>query len=118
MVYLAAVVIVAITAGPLPALAGAVLSFVSWNYLFLSPRYTLTIGGAQDVVGVVVFSLVALLLAGTTGGLGRSAQAARARLFSLRRLVEFSRRLGAPGTLGDLLGAVLIEGLSGHVAVG
>ena len=64
---------------------------------------------AQDVVGVVVFALVALLLTGTTGGLGRSVRAARARLLGLRRLVEFSRKLGAPGGPGDLLEAVAQE---------
>ncbi|MGE0226472.1 MAG: ATP-binding protein [Acetobacteraceae bacterium] len=114
MVYLAAVVAIAMAAGPLHAAIGAALSFLCWNFLFLSPRYTFTIGGPQDVVGVVVFALVALLLAGTTGGLGRSVQAARSRLFSLRRLIEISRRLGAAATLGDLLVAVAQE--AGRVA--
>lgn len=109
MVYLAAVVAVAVVAGPLQAVVCAALSFLCWNFLFLPPRYELTIASAQDVVGVVVFSLVALLLAGTTGGLGRSVRSARTRLFSLRRLIEFSRRLGAPGTLGDLLVSVAQE---------
>ena len=109
MVYLAAVVAVAVAAGPVHAVLAAALSFVCWNFLFLPPRYELAIASPQDVVGAAVFSLVALLLAGTTGGLGRSVRVARERLFSLRRLVEFSRRLGAPGTLGDLLVSVAEE---------
>ncbi|MDB5372102.1 MAG: sensor histidine kinase, partial [Belnapia sp.] len=109
MVYLAAIVAIAVTAGPLQAVLGAVASFLAWNYLFLPPRYELAIASAQDVVGAVVFSLVALLLVGTTGGLGSSVRAARRRVLSLRRLVEFSRRLGAPGTLGDLLVAIAQE---------
>ncbi len=109
MVYLAAVVAIAALAGPLRAALGAGLCFVSWNYLFLPPRHQLVIASPQDVVGVVVFGVVALLLAGTTGGLGRSVQAARSRLFNLRRLVEFSRRLGAPGDLGNLVEAVAQE---------
>ncbi|WP_043363566.1 sensor histidine kinase KdpD [Belnapia sp. F-4-1] len=109
MIYLVGIVAAAVGFGALHGLAVAALSFLAWNYLFLPPRYTLTIAAAQDVVGVVVFSLVALLLAGTTGGLGRSVRAARARLLGLRRLVEFSRRLGAPGTQGDLLDAVARE---------
>ena len=114
MVYLAAIVATAVAAGPLQAILGAALSFLCWNFLFLPPRYQLAIAGAQDVVGVVVFGLVAVLLAATTGGLGRSVQAARTRLFSLRRLVEFSRRLNAPGTLGDLLDSAAQE--AGRVA--
>ena len=109
MIYLVGIVAAAVGFGALHGMSAAVLSFLAWNYLFLPPRHTLTIASAQDVVGVIVFSLVALLLAGTTGGLGRSVRAARARMLGLRRLVEFSRRLGAPGTQGDLLDAVVRE---------
>src|SRR3954452_9171062 len=53
MVYLAAVVAIAVTASPLQAVLGAALSFLCWNFLFLPPRHELTIAHAQDVVGVV-----------------------------------------------------------------
>jgi two-component system sensor histidine kinase KdpD len=109
MVYLVPIVAAAVGFGPLQGGLAAALSFLAWNFLFLPPRYTFTIAGPQDVVGVVVFALVALLLAGTTGGLGRSVRAARARLVSLRRLVEFSRRLGAPGDRTDIVIAVAEE---------
>lgn len=108
-VYLAALVAAAVGFGPWHGLATAALSFVCWNFLFLPPRYTLVIANTQDVLGAVVFGLVALLLTGTTGGLGRSVRTARARLLGLRRLVEFSRRLGAAGEAGDLLEAVAQE---------
>jgi two-component system sensor histidine kinase KdpD len=110
MVYLVPIVAAAVGFGPLQGGLAAALSFLAWNYLFLPPRYTLAIAGAQDVVGVVVFGLIALLLAGTTGGLGRQVRAARARMLSLRRLVEFSRRLGAPGDRSDIVLAIAEEG--------
>ncbi|WBV45445.1 sensor histidine kinase KdpD [Pseudoroseomonas cervicalis] len=109
MLYLPALVASAVIGGALPGLLAAALGFLAWNFLFLPPRYTLVIAGPQDVVGAVVFILVALLLAGTTGGLGRSVRAAQARLLGLRRLVEFSRRLGATRERGDLLEAVARE---------
>ncbi|PWS36067.1 sensor histidine kinase KdpD [Falsiroseomonas bella] len=109
MVYLVPIVAAAVGFGPVQGALTAALSFLAWNLLFLPPRYTLTIAGPQDIVGVVVFALVALLLAGTTGGLGRSVRAARARMLGLRRLVEFSRRLGAPGDKGDLVQAIAEE---------
>ncbi|WP_198379631.1 sensor histidine kinase KdpD [Roseomonas sp. KE2513] len=109
MVYLPPIVAAAVWFGPLQGATSALLSFLAWNFLFLPPRYTLAIAGPQDVVGVVVFALVALLLAGTTGGLGRSVRAARARMLGLRRLVEFSRRLGARGDRGDLVQAIAEE---------
>ncbi len=109
MIYLVPIVAAAVGFGPIQGGLAAALSFLAWNFLFLPPRYTLAIAGPQDVVGVIVFALVALLLAGTTGGLGRSVRAARARMLGLRRLVEFSRRLGAPGDKGDLVLAIAEE---------
>lgn len=106
MVYLVPIVAAAVGFGPLQGGLAAALAFLAWNFLFLPPRYTLAIAGPQDVVGAVVFALIALLLAGTTGGLGRSVRAARARMLGLRRLVEFSRRLGASADKGDLVQAI------------
>jgi two-component system sensor histidine kinase KdpD len=103
MIYLVATVAAAVGFGPVAGITAAALSFLAWNFLFLPPRYTLVIASAQDVVGAVVFALVAVLLAFTAGGLGGSVRAARARLLALRRLVEFSRRLGAAGSSGDLV---------------
>lgn len=109
MIYLVPIVAAAVGFGPVQGGVAAVLSFLAWNFLFLPPRYTLAIAGPQDVVGVVVFALVALLLAGTAGSLGGSVRAARARVVGLRRLVEFSRRLGAAGDKGDLMQAIAEE---------
>ena len=109
MVYLATTVAAAVGFGPLHGFATALLSFLLWNYLFIEPRYTLTIDGPQEVLGALVFGLVALLLAGTAGRLGRTARTAQARVFGLRRLVEFSRRLGAPMDRGSLLSLIAEE---------
>ncbi|MBB3896733.1 sensor histidine kinase [Roseococcus suduntuyensis] len=109
MVFLAVVVALAALLGPWHAAAGAALGFLSWNFFFLEPRYTFELFDGADLVGLGAFAAVALLLAGTTGRLGRSVRTARARMLALRRLVEFSRRLGGPGGLPDLLPAVAEE---------
>lgn len=109
MVYLAAVVAIAAVAGPLHAGMGAVLGFLVWNFLFLPPRYTLTIASAQDVLGAVVFGAVAALLAGTTGRLGRNVRSAALRLAALRRLTALSRRLNAQASMAELQMAVVEE---------
>ncbi|MCU0890075.1 MAG: sensor histidine kinase KdpD [Rubritepida sp.] len=54
MVYLVPIVAAAVGFGPVQGALAAALSFLAWNFLFLPPRYTLTIAGPQDVVGVVV----------------------------------------------------------------
>jgi two-component system sensor histidine kinase KdpD len=111
MVFLAVVVALAVLLGPWHAAAGAALGFLSWNFFFLEPRYTLDLLDGADIVGLGAFAAVALLLAGTTGRLGRSVRTARARMLALRRLVEFSRRLGGPGGLPELLPAVAEEAM-------
>lgn len=109
MVYLVPIVAAAVGFGPLQGGVAAVLAFLCWNFLFLPPRHTFAITGPQDVLGVIVFALVALLLAGTTGRLGRSVRVAQARMLGLRRLVEFSRRLGVPGDRADVVQAIAEE---------
>lgn len=109
MIYLAAVVALAASFGPMAAGAGALSSFLVWDFLFLMPRFTFALSGIQEVMGGAIFFAVALLLAGTTGGLGRSVSTARARLFGMRRLVELSRKLSAAASAGDLLTVVAQE---------
>ncbi|MCG7360326.1 sensor histidine kinase KdpD [Roseomonas sp. ACRSG] len=109
MIYLAAVVALAALFGPAAAAAGALLSFLIWDFLFLMPRFTFALSGIQEVMGGAIFFSVALLLAGTTGSLGRSVSMARARLFGMRRLVELSRKLSAATSTGDLLTTVAQE---------
>ncbi len=109
MVYLVPVVAAAVALGPLAGMLAAILGFLAWNFLFLPPRYELAIAGPQDIVGVVVFTIIALLLVGTTGGLGRSMRAATARMLGLRRLVQLSRRLGAAQDRAELLEAITEE---------
>jgi two-component system sensor histidine kinase KdpD len=112
MIYLAAVVALAALFGPLPAAAGAFLAFLVWDFLFLLPRFTFALSGIQEVMGAAIFFCVALLLAGTTGGLGRSVATARARMFGMRRLIELSGKLSAAASAGDLLIVVAQEASS------
>ncbi|WP_159994996.1 sensor histidine kinase KdpD [Roseomonas sp. 18066] len=109
MLYLPVVVALAAWFGPLQGAAGALLSFILWNFLFLEPRYTLTLASGQEVVGAAVFGLVSLLLSGTTGRLGRSVRRGRARLTQLRRLMDFARRLAAAERVAELLDTVAEE---------
>jgi two-component system, OmpR family, sensor histidine kinase KdpD len=72
VVYLLAVLFVAIRRGELAALLTAVLSVVSLNFFFIEPRHRLTISDSENVVALVVFLIAAVVV-------GRLAQAARSR---------------------------------------
>jgi two-component system sensor histidine kinase KdpD len=72
VVYLLAVVLMAIRNGLVAALATAVASVLALNYFFIKPVHRLTIADSDNVVALVVFFIVAAVV-------GRLAAAARAR---------------------------------------
>ena len=72
IIYLLAVLTVAIRHGELPALLTSVLSALVLNYLFITPRHRLAIAHSQDVVELLVLLITAVVV-------GRLAAVARAR---------------------------------------
>src|SRR6266511_3744963 len=72
VIYMLAVLFVAIRHGEVPALATALLSVLSLNYFFIEPRHRLTIADSENVVALGVFLTAALVV-------GRLAGAARHR---------------------------------------
>ena len=76
IVYLLAVLAVAIRRGQLPALLTAVLAVLTLNYLYITPRHQLGIAHSQDVVELSVL-LIAAVVVGRLAALARQ-QAAEA----------------------------------------
>lgn len=80
LVYLLAVVVIAIVGGVIVAVAAALASATLINYFFVEPVHTLTVGEPDQVVALVVFGLVAVLVSGAVEFAVRRAGAAeRAR---------------------------------------
>ncbi|GGM14102.1 ATP-binding protein [Pseudomonas asuensis] len=95
LVFLAAVLLVAIHSSRGPAVLCAVLSFLTYNFLFIPPLFSFTIQREQDVLTLMFFLFMATL----TGNL---ASRQRGQLNSLRQaqaetsaLLELSRKLTA-----------------------
>ena len=76
IVYVLAVLAVAIRRGQLPALLTAVLGVLTLNYLYITPRHQLGIAHSQDVVELSVL-LIAAVVVGRLAALARQ-QAAEA----------------------------------------
>src|SRR5437764_13128670 len=72
ILYLLAVLAVAIRHGQVPALITALLSVLTLNYLYIPPRHQLTIAHSSDVVELVVLLIAAVVV-------GRLAAVARER---------------------------------------
>ena len=80
LLYLLAVVLIAIVGGLLVAIGSAIASALLINYFFVEPVHTFTIGDPDQVVALVVFVAVAAVVSGAIELAVRRAHAAeRAR---------------------------------------
>jgi two-component system sensor histidine kinase KdpD len=93
IVYIAAVVVIAVTSGTSGAVLGAVASFVLYDFLFISPVYTLTVSDPAEWLSLVLLLFVGIVV-GQLAALQRSrAQLAVAREREARALFQVSRAL-------------------------
>ncbi len=86
VLYLPAVLLIAIRRGELAALGTAVLSVLTLNYLFIVPRHRLAIAHSQDLVELAVL-MVAAVVVGRLAATGRRRAAeaeSRTRLVAAR----------------------------------
>jgi two-component system sensor histidine kinase KdpD len=86
MVYLLAVLLIAIRRGEPAALATAVLSVLALNYFFIEPTHRLTISDSENVVALGVFLIAAVVVSRLAATSRERAQEAeeRARLAAAR----------------------------------
>lgn len=70
VLYVLAVMFVAIRRGQVAALVTALLSVTALNFFFIEPRYRLTIADSQNVAALAVF-LIAALVIGRLAGVAR-----------------------------------------------
>src|SRR5450755_1318451 len=87
VVYLLAVLEIAVRRGQVAALATAVLGVLTLNYLFIAPRHQLEIRHTQDLIALLVL-LVAAVVVGRLAELGRARAReaeSRARLAAARQ---------------------------------
>jgi two-component system, OmpR family, sensor histidine kinase KdpD len=99
VVYLLAVLTVAIRRGGAAALATSVLSVLAFNYFFIAPVHRLTIADSENVAALVVFLVVAIVV-------GRLAAAARERAAEAEMLASVAALLLGGSTLDTQLDAI------------
>ena len=85
LLFLIPVVLAAVVGG---RSAGAIVSFtaiVVWDWFFIPPLYTVTIGSARDVLALLVFLGVALLVGQLSTAVSKRASEALRRAYSSER---------------------------------
>lgn len=107
VVFLLAVLLIAVRLGLWPSLLASALSSMLYNFLFTEPRFTLVVHDPDDFAAVASF-FVAALLAGNLGG--RLRQQLDALKLSTRRAheqAEFSARLTGAAQKADVVRATV-----------
>ncbi len=95
MVFLLAVLLCAMRYGVRSAVLASLLSFVAYNFFFISPRYTLTVAQPHELLSLFIFVVVAVVTGSLAGRLHEQADATRERAEATEALYEFSRKLAS-----------------------
>jgi two-component system sensor histidine kinase KdpD len=104
LLYLLAVVVIAVIGGVAPAVVSAIAASMAINYYFVEPRHTLDVARADQAVALVVFLAVAVVVSGAVELAARRARAAGAAALEAETL---SGLAGAEFESGDALQSVL-----------
>jgi two-component system sensor histidine kinase KdpD len=109
LVFLTAVVIVAVRFGLWPSLFASAVSALAYNFFFLPPIYTFTIADPHNVTAFGFFTLVAVIVSSVAARVRSQAVATMERARTTESLYAFSRKLAGAGTLDDVLWATAYQ---------
>ena len=99
MLFLLAVLLIAVNFGIWPAIYASALSFLVYNFFFIEPLYTFTIAEPYELLALVIFLAVAVITSALAGRVREQATVSAGRMRAMRRLYEFTRRLSGLATL-------------------
>jgi two-component system sensor histidine kinase KdpD len=109
LLFMTAVLAVAVRLGLWPSLAASLASSVCYNFFFLPPVHTFTLAGPTNVVAFLFFTLTAVVVSNVAAHVRAQALSATARAKATQLLYAFSRKLAAVGTLDDVLWATAYQ---------
>jgi two-component system, OmpR family, sensor histidine kinase KdpD len=120
MVYLLAVVAVAMRAGRGPSIFTAVMSVAAFDFFFTTPYYTLIVSHVQFVITLAIMLAVSLIISGLTVRVRSQAAYALERERRTQALYRMSRSMAGTAAQSELLAAAArhaLETFGGDVAL-
>ncbi|MBY0380536.1 MAG: sensor histidine kinase KdpD [Xanthobacteraceae bacterium] len=109
LVFLTAVVAVAVRFGLLPSLFASVAGSLCYNFFFLPPTFTFTITDPTNIAAFFFFMLIAVVVSNVAARVRTQAVAATERVRTTEYLYSFSRKLASTATLDDVLWATAYQ---------
>jgi two-component system sensor histidine kinase KdpD len=105
LLFLTAIVGVAVRYGLWPSLAATVAASLCYNFFFLPPVYTFTVTDPTNIAAFILFTVLAVVVSNLAGRGRSQTVTALQRVRSIESLYAFSRKLAGAGTLDDVLWA-------------
>jgi two-component system sensor histidine kinase KdpD len=109
LIYLSAVVLLAMLVGRGPILFAATLTALGWNFLFVPPHFTFRISGFHDAMLFGMYFLVALATGQLTARLRLQQQAERQREQRASALYQLTRELANATDFPQVLSVAIRE---------
>jgi two-component system sensor histidine kinase KdpD len=109
LIFLTAVVGVAVRYGLWPSILASIVASLCYNLFFMPPIYTFTITDPNNVVAFFFFMLMAVLVSNFAARLRTQADSAIGRIRTTESLYAFSRKLAGTATLDDVLWATAYQ---------
>ncbi|AUG55290.1 sensor histidine kinase [Thalassospira marina] len=107
LIYLLAVLLTAIRCSMWPSIATSFLSFISYNFFFTIPYYTLSVFHQEQLITIVFFLIVSVIVGNLAGRLRLQVDAMKTSGKRTANLYDFSRKIAAAASLDDVLWAAV-----------
>jgi two-component system, OmpR family, sensor histidine kinase KdpD len=100
---LLAVLLIAVYLGRGPALLAATASAISWNFLFIEPRFTFEVSQVQDVILLLLYFAIALFTGNLTARIRRQERLSRSSAERIMALYTLAHETATAATMDDIL---------------
>jgi two-component system sensor histidine kinase KdpD len=109
MLYLPAVVVVAVYLGRGPAMLASLLSVLAFDYFFVPPRLTFAVSDTEYLLTFLGLFIVGVVISGLAVRSREQAEAARTHETETSSLYAFSRDLAAAITLDEIVSIIVMH---------
>jgi len=107
LIFLMAVLLVAIRFGLWPSVYTSLLSFLVYSFFFTVPYQTFTVARQEDVLTIVFFLVVAAIVGNLAARLKDQVEAMRQITRRTANLYDFGRKIAGAASLDDVLWAAV-----------
>lgn len=107
LIYLLGILLVAVDKGFKVSVYASILSFLSFDFLFVGPRYSFTISRHEDFLTLTFFLVVGLAISYIGDRLQKQVAVTRSNADRTQALYDFNKSIAAVATLDDIMSAVV-----------